>query len=42
MIVCREGSIDNPKPGRPEAKNRDELVEKVLEIISINGNYIIL
>ena len=29
---------DDPRPGRPEASNRAELVEKVREIIAIDAN----
>lgn len=38
----REDLNDNPKPGRAEAKDCAELVEKIRKIISINGHYIIL
>ena len=30
---------DDPRPGRPEASNRAELVEKVREIIAIDANF---
>ena len=30
---------DDPRPGRPEASNRAELVEKVREIIAIGANF---
>ena len=30
---------DDPRPGRPEASNCAELVEKVCEIIAIDGNF---
>lgn len=34
----REDLNDDPKPGRPEARNHAELVEKVREIIAVDGN----
>lgn len=34
----REDLNDDERPGRPEASNRAELVEKVREIIAIDGN----
>ena len=30
---------DNQRPGRPEASNRTELVEKIREIIAIDANF---
>ena len=30
---------DDPRPGRPEALNRAELVEKLCEIIAIDANF---
>ena len=35
----RDDLNDDPKPGRPEASNRAELVEKVREIIAIDANF---
>ena len=35
----RDDLNDDPRPGRPEASNRAELVEKVREIIAINANF---
>ena len=34
----RDDLNDHPRPGRPEASNRAELVEKVREIIAIGAN----
>ena len=35
----RDDLNDDPRPGRPEASNRAELVEKVREIIAIDANF---
>ena len=35
----RDDLNDDPRPGRPEASNRAELVEKVREIIAIGANF---
>ena len=35
----RDDINDDPRPGRPEASNRAELVEKVRDIIAIDGNF---
>ena len=35
----RDDLNDEPRPGRPEASNGAELVEKVLEIIAIDANF---
>ncbi|XP_054744384.1 protein GVQW3-like [Anastrepha obliqua] len=35
----REDLNDDERPGRPEASNRAELVEKVREIIAVDGNF---
>ena len=35
----REDLNDDPRPGRSEVSNRDELVEKVREIIGIDANF---
>ena len=35
----RDDLNDDPRPGRPEASNRAELVEKVHEIIAIDANF---
>ena len=35
----RDDLNDDPRPGRPEASNRAELVEKVREIITIDANF---
>ena len=35
----RDDWNDDPRPGRPEASNRAELVEKVCEIIAIDANF---
>ena len=35
----RDDLNDDPRPGRPEASNRAELVEKVCEIIAIDANF---
>ena len=35
----RDDLNDDPRPGRPEASNRAELMEKVREIIAINANF---
>lgn len=34
----RDALEDDPKPGRPKNKNRDELVEKVREMIAYDAN----
>ena len=35
----RDDLNDNQRPGRPEASNRAQLVEKVREIIAIDANF---
>ena len=35
----RDDLNDDPRPGRPEASSRAELVEKVREIIAIDANF---
>ena len=35
----RDDLNDGPRPGRPEASNRPELVEKICEIIAIDANF---
>ena len=35
----RDDFNDDPRPGRPEASSRAELVEKVREIIAIDANF---
>ena len=35
----RDDLNDDARPGRPEASNRAELVEKVREIIAIDANF---
>ena len=35
----RDDLNDDPRPGRPEASNRAELVEKVREILAIDANF---
>ena len=35
----RDDLNDDPRPGRPEASNRAELVETVREIIAIDANF---
>ena len=35
----RDDLNDDPRPGRPAASNRAELVEKVREIIAIDANF---
>ena len=35
----RDDLNDDPRPGRPEASNRAELVEKVRDIIAIDANF---
>ena len=35
----RDDLNDDPRPGRPEASNRAELVEKVREIITRDANF---
>ena len=37
----RDDLNDDPRPGRPEASNRAELLEKVREIIAIDANFTI-
>ena len=36
----RDDLNDDPRPGRPEASNRAELVEQVREIIAVNANHL--
>ena len=36
---ARNDLNDDPRPGRPEASNRAELVEKVRKIIVIDANF---
>ena len=35
----RDDLNDDPRPGRPDASNRAELVEKVREIMAIDANF---
>ena len=37
----RDDLNEDTRPGRPEASNRAELVEKVREIIAIDANFIV-
>ena len=38
----RDDLNDDPRPGRPEASNHAELMEKVREIISIDANFTVI